>query len=280
MLNFKKTNGKHYIDAKVVTLDSEELTFLFKKSNGELEYNQKPPFYGVNELGWKYQDMHILSDEKPIKGEYVYDYAHDKTGIFDDLVINGGNFSDHAKKIIASTKKLETKDELLSAYENKYVPKFTRQISEKFFGEFVGAYNSRNKITDVLVEVENINSGWQSLANSGKVGSTHVPDKFDLKIYNENFINIQCEQKSWNGLAKIGSPEKWIKMYLHYQDLLVEEDAREFVENIPKPTWDDVFVKIAKQCWYDNYSNAQLSYDSLRDLMEENFNPPTPKNKK
>ena len=28
----KEINGKHYIDAKVVIIDSEEVTFLFKKS--------------------------------------------------------------------------------------------------------------------------------------------------------------------------------------------------------------------------------------------------------
>ena len=205
----KEMNGRHYIDAKVVIIDSEEVTFLFKKSNGELEYNHKPPFYGVNELGWKYQDIYILSDEKPIKGEYVYDYAHDKIGIFDSLVVDGGNFSDHAKKIIASTKKLETKDELLSAHENKYVPKFARQITKEFFEEFVEAYNSGNKITDVLVEVENVNSGWQSLANSGKAGSTYVPEKFDLKIYNTNFINIKSKQNEWN--------EIWDKFHLEYK---------------------------------------------------------------
>lgn len=265
----KEINGNHYIDSKVVLIDSEEVTFLFKKSKGDLEYNQKPPLHGINDLGWKYQDIHILSDEKPIKGEYVYDYAHNKIGIFDDLVVNGGSFSDHAKKIIASTKKLETTNEY------NFVPKFTRQIPKEFFEQFVESYNSANKITDVLVEVENINSGWQSLANSGKVGSTVVPEKFELKIYNSNFINIKSNQKDWNDLAKIGTPDKWMEVYMHYQELLLENDTREFLENIPKPTWDDVFIKIAKLCWYDIDRDAQINYEGLRKLMEENFNPPT-----
>lgn len=189
----KEINGKHYIDAKVVIIDSEEVTFLFKKSKAELEYNHKPPFYGVNELGWKYQDMYILSDEKPIEEDWVYDYAHDKIGKFNKLVVDGGDFSDHAKKIISSTKKLESKDWFLSAYECQYVPKYTRQIPKEFFEEFVESYNNGNKITDVLVEVENVNRGWQSLANSGKVGSTIVPDKFEVKIYNTNFIKIKVK---------------------------------------------------------------------------------------
>ena len=74
-----------------------------------------------------------------------------------------------------------------------YVPKFTRQIPKDFFEQFTEAYNSGNKITDALVEVENINSGWQSLSNSGRIGSTYVPDKFDVKIYNENFVNIKLK---------------------------------------------------------------------------------------
>jgi len=271
-MNIKEINGKHYIDAKFVLIDSEEVTFLFEKSKGDLEYNQKPPIHGINDLGWKYKDIHILSDEKPKKGEYVYDYANDKTGIFDDLVVNGRSFSDHSKKIIASTKKLETTNEY------NFVKKFTRQIPKEFFEQFVELYNNGNKITDILVEVENVNSGWQSLANSGKVGSTFVPEKFELKIYNSNFINIKSNQKDWNDLAKIGTPDKWMEVYMHYQELLLENDTREFLENIPNPTWDDVFSKIVKLCWYDENNESQLSYDALKDLLTENYNAPTPKN--
>lgn len=190
-MKIQEKNSKHYIDAKVVMLDSDEASFLYyNEATESLRYDNKCTHIPIVN---KYKDIFILSDEKPTKGEYVYDYAHDKIGIFDALVVDGGDFSDHAKKIIASTKKLETKDELLSAYENKYIPKFTRQIPQEFFEQFVEAYNSGNKITDVLVEVENVNKGWQSLANSGKVGSTHVPEKFEVKIYNTNFINIKTK---------------------------------------------------------------------------------------
>ena len=62
-----------------------------------------------------------------------------------------------------------------------------------------------------------------------------------------NYVNVfKLKRKSWDDLAKIGSPEKWIEVYIHYQDLLVENDAREFVENIPKPTWDEILVDFEK----------------------------------
>lgn len=274
----KEIGGKKYIDAKVVMTHSNETTFVFLKKNGELEYNTKPPLLGINELGWKYQDIHILSDEKPIKGEWVWDYAHDKLGVFNGLVVDGGDFSDHSKKIIASTQKLEVTNEFLSLYKGYYIPKYTHQIPREFFIDFVEAYNNGNKITDVLVEVENKNSGWQSLANSGKVGSTVVPDEFEIKIYNQNYINIKTSTKSWNDLAKIGTPEKWMEVYIHYQELLLENDTREFLENIPKPSWNDVFEKIHKLCWYDNDNEPQLSYNTLKNLLEDNYNAPILKN--
>jgi len=201
----KEINNKHYIDTKVVILPSKEASLIyFKKCNGKLNL-----FYYYSDKENSDRDniqnlsMHILSDEKPIEEDWVYDYAHDKIGKFNKLVVDGGDFSDHAKKIIASTEKLESKDWFLSAYECKYVPKFTRQIPKDFFEQFAGAYNSGNKITDALVEVENINSGWQSLANSGRTGSTFVPDKFDVKIYDENFINVIAIKKNndkWNDI--------------------------------------------------------------------------------
>lgn len=159
----KEINYKHYTDAKVVLIDSEEVTFLFKKSKGDLEYNQKPPIHGINDLGWKYQDMHILSGEKPIKGDYIYDYAHDKIGIFDDLVVNGGSFSDHAKKIIATTDySLNESIEIEGRKVREAFSKLLFEIPKYFIEQFVESYNNGNKITDILVEVENVNSGWQS----------------------------------------------------------------------------------------------------------------------
>jgi hypothetical protein len=32
----------------------------------------------------------------------------------------------------------------------------------------------------------------------------------------------------WNKLAKIGTPDKWLKVYEHYQQLLIQRDVTEF----------------------------------------------------
>lgn len=269
----KEINGKHYIDAKVVLVESKT-----KPSKGDLTIFRGKLIVAssILHLAKPKQHIYILSDEKPNKGQFVYDYAHDKIGIFDDLVVNGGSFSDHAKKIIATTDySLNESIEIEGRKVREAFSKLLFEIPKDFIELFVESYNNGNKITDILVEAENVNSGWQSLANSGKFGSTVVPDKFDLKIYDNNFINIKSNKKDWNDLAKIGTPEKWMEVYMHYQELLLKNDTIEFLENIPKPTWDDVFIKIAKLCWYDIDGDAQINYDGLRNLMEENFNPPT-----
>jgi hypothetical protein len=246
----KEINGKHYIDAKIVMLQSNKPSYLqiiqkdiLTRKKGTLEIHDSP-WDKIDEY-FSPQHIYILSCEKPNKGQFVYDYAHDKIGIFDDLVVNGGNFSDHAKKIIATTDySLNESIEIEGRKVREAFSKLLFEIPKDFIEQFVGSYNNGNKITDVLVEVENVNNGWQSLANSGKVGSTVVPEKFELKIYNGNFINIKFNQKDWNELAKIGSPEKWMEVYTHYQELLLENDTREFLENIPKKSWDDIYNDI------------------------------------
>lgn len=52
-----------------------------------------------------------------------------------------------------------------------------------FKNDFIkSVYKLKSKNDTVMVEYENVNSGWQQMANSDKVGSTHVPDKYVPKV--------------------------------------------------------------------------------------------------
>ncbi len=65
---------KRYVDAKVVILPSDEMSLLFMqeyKGKLTLFYNF-PDRYNENSSKKQNQYMHILSDEKPLKGDLVY----------------------------------------------------------------------------------------------------------------------------------------------------------------------------------------------------------------
>ena len=71
-------NNKHYINAKVVTLATDNESLVFLKGSGLLEYNLYPPLHGIRNLGWKYQHLYITSNEEIKEGDW-YLCLHDLT---------------------------------------------------------------------------------------------------------------------------------------------------------------------------------------------------------
>lgn len=79
------------------------------------------------------QNIHIISPEKFYIGDVVYDYAKDKVGVYDGCISDGGSYSDHCWKIVASTSGMlqhtKTSNSCLSvvkipsAFVNEYVSK-------------------------------------------------------------------------------------------------------------------------------------------------------------
>lgn len=187
----------------------------------------------------KKQFIYILSDEKPTEGEFVYDYAHDKIGKFDGLVIDNGSFSDHAKKIIATTNdslKLECSGCRFHKNNSSVIYTCSCQSFPKpdidFVENFMESYNNGKIINDVLIEVNllccqtGINCGFPC---NGDCTVIAVPE---LKVDKNNVIAIKKINDKWNDI---------------FQEYLKEN-----------PTFD----------------NAKVSFLSY---LEDNFNPPTQK---
>ena len=97
----------------------------------------------------------------------------------------------------------------------------------------------------------------------------YIKKKFKLiKKYPKESLGSKNED--WSKLAKIGSPEKWMEVYMHYQELLLENDTREFLENIPKKSWDDIYKDV-----------NTIEFNSKIEVfnyLKKNYNVPSPKN--
>lgn len=65
----------------------------------------------------------------------------------------------------------------VSKFNNEDVDAFIKSIDKESL-----------KINTIMVEYENVNAGWQQLANSGKQGSAYVPEKFEPKIKDGNIV--------------------------------------------------------------------------------------------
>jgi hypothetical protein len=309
MNNLKEIDHKNYLEATVVMLQSDKPSYLqiiqrdiLTRKKGTLEIHDSP-WTDVDD-DFKPQHLYVLSNDELKKDDWII-WRRNKDELLLRQVIQNRNelgiklegdaiydiSKPFMKKVIASTdESLNESIEMAGRKAKEAFNKILPEPSDEFIKKYVESYNSGIPITNILVEYElgfngvhlskdgikNINTPAKiKVDKNDKINITTRAFEFIKKYPKESTVN---KNEDWSKLAKIGSPEKWMEVYLHYQELLLENDTREFLENIPKPTWDDVFVKISKLCWYDSDSNAQLNYDSLRYLMEENFNPPTPKN--
>ena len=54
-------------------------------------------------------------------------------------------------------------------------------------------------------------------------------------------------RKTWDDLAKIGTPDKWLKVYQHYQELLTQADALNWQLENGLIIWKEDILK-AKEC--------------------------------
>ena len=99
---------------KVIKTDCEEITSICLKPDGKLNYENisKPPIYGINHLGWKYQNLHITSDNEIFEGDYVIIQNNNKffvnkvSEIKNNIIICHSDsnfyFLENCKKIIAT----------------------------------------------------------------------------------------------------------------------------------------------------------------------------------
>jgi hypothetical protein len=185
-------DGKYYQEFKVVMLPTDKESAVFLKTDGLLDCRHYPAFQENRHLGVKYQQIYFLSDDKVNVGDFVYDFAHDKISKFNGLVVNGGNFSDHAKKIIATTD--DSLELECSGYQSFPQPSFD------FLEHYVESYNNGKKINDALIEVNllccqtGINCGFPC---NGDCTIIAVPE---LKVDKNNVISIKKINDKWNDI--------------------------------------------------------------------------------
>lgn len=276
MNNLKEIDEKNYLKAKVVMLQSDKPSYLqiiqrniLKRKEGTLEIHDSP--WADVDDDFKPQHLYITSEEKINLEDFIYDPINKKVwkcgSIINDMAIcdklHNQCHIHEAKKIIATTDK--SFNESIEMAERKAKEAFNKILSEpsfEFIKKFVYYYNSGTPITDILFEYE---LGFNGL--------------YKAKV-DEN-DNIIIKGKSWDDLSKIGSPEKWMEVYLHYQELLLENDAREFLENIPKPNWNDIenILDKTNQKAHNGVYNLNDKNDFLF-LLSTYFNTPTLKKNK
>lgn len=63
--------------------------------------------------------------------------------------------------------------------------------SHDIFNNLVQSLDSSKPKLYIVVEYENTNAGWQSIANNGKIGSTFVPDNYNPKLKDGNIIIVK-----------------------------------------------------------------------------------------
>ncbi|MCK9429944.1 MAG: hypothetical protein M0R17_08060 [Candidatus Omnitrophica bacterium] len=167
---------------KVVLLPTTEKSFLFTKSNYDLEYNQKNPIHGIKYLGWKHQHLYILSDDKIEKDDYIYHRLDSIITKFDGI----DNPSDYGYyKVIAST------DQSLDIQFKDGSGSYTMPgISQSFINTYISEYNKGNKIETVMVEYLAEDEDWDDTK-----GAVIIP--ISLKVNSDNSINIKEVKYTW-----------------------------------------------------------------------------------
>jgi len=142
----------------VVMLPTEKANPLCIQKNGTLEYTGNTPIYGINELGFKPQHLYILSNDKNDKIKDG-DWFINDDGLWQ---CNGGIIptSKNPRKVIATTDKLFEHSPIggreVGGFSG-HIP--VSKIHESFIHVFVKAYNDKNTITEVDLEVLLITHG-------------------------------------------------------------------------------------------------------------------------
>lgn len=258
MNNLKEIDDKTYLKAIVIMLQSDKPSYLqiiqrdiLTRKEGTLEIHDSP--WSDVDDDFKPQHLYVLSNDDIQEGDY-YLCLHDLVvfkAIWKNDEFKDPNILKTNKKIIATTdESLNESIEMVGRKAKEAFDKILPNIPKEFIKEFVESYNSVNPIENVLVEYD---KGFNGFSFDGKetneikrLGKIKLDENYEINIttrsmeFLKKYPKESIGKNKWSELEKIGSPDKWIKMYLHYQDLLVENDAREFVENIPNPNWNDI----------------------------------------
>ena len=301
MNNLKEIDDKNYLKAIVIMLQSDKPSYLqiikrdiLTRKKGTLEIHDSP--WSDVDDDFKPQHLYVLSDDELKKDDWIiWRYNEDKMLLrqviqnrkYLGVKLEGDAIYDVSKsfmkKVIASTdESLNESIEMVGRKAKEAFDKILPNIPKEFIEKYVESYNSGNPIKDILVEYD---KGFNGFSFDGKetkeinrLGKIKVNENDEITITTRAFEFIKkypkeslgSKNEDWSKLAKIGSPEKWMEVYMHYQELLLENDTREFLENIPKKSWDDIYKDV-----------NTIEFNSKIEVfnyLKKNYNVPSPKN--
>jgi len=277
-------NGKQYQEYGVVMLPTENWSPLVHSTSRYGGLFKSEHYSPMKNMGDSYQHLYFVSDEEIKQGDWFIEldikgtrdtyckkpYLCDigNTGGF-ILTKNNGNFPfpQNCKKVVAATDK-----SLHSACDgfcatNECVC-ISALIPQKFVEYFIEAYNTGNKISKVLVEVEIYYTS--ALLPSEKYKA------YRIKLTKDNEVNVLIQQYPIGGYAPGHYMCKCVSCKKEFtgdkRATQCEPCAIEMVNiNIKTNSIGGVEIETDEKAAENIYNEFPLRSESLNELAKENF---------
>lgn len=210
-------NNKHYIDAKVVMLATDnKINALKGYSDKSILFNYKEEYKTLQAEGeyTSYFHLYFTSNEEIKEGDWYIWLDNNQICQGEEHIdivnkhINNGD----CRKIIATTDS-SLKLECRGCRFNKNSPgiiytcscQTLPQPSKEFIQLFIESYNKGEVITDVLVEVETeyIKSKFTDWTKEGEVSYKNVLHPTDKLKLQDNTIIIKEKEESWDDIKDL-----------------------------------------------------------------------------
>jgi hypothetical protein len=196
--------------------------------------------FGGMSVGGAFQELYFVSMNKNDieEGVAVWNQYLGESSICTGIA--GKIWNEKMLKIVATTDKVMlAKDKISYGKESgKEIDVLIPFISKSFVLLYIQSYNEGKPITEVELEMENINRGFQSMA-SNNVGSTIIPDKWVPKVDAEGCVIVHLQPNISSAEEFIRSKKGDMAVDLYdsvlmeeYADLKVKEAVKDYEEVI------------------------------------------------
>lgn len=207
-------DNKPHIKCDVVMLFSPKGGNLFSIEDSELiKYSEKVLYENILHQIHPF-NLHTTSDEEIKEGEYGIDIRGNKIFKCERLLTNHYECGilqyqkSYCRKIIATTDTSLTLKGEQEGENTWYNP--LPQLSQQFIEKYIEEYNKGNKITEVLVEVEEYE--FKQTEWFQEAPYTHKYKEWRLKLDSQNQITIRKQKDSWSREEVIDLISDWTKM--------------------------------------------------------------------
>jgi hypothetical protein len=184
---------------KVVLLQTDEVSDIFLKHNGQLEFNTLHPIHDIMSLGWKYQNIHILSDDKIKENTNTFSEGLNGDWYFNSIykaIARCGDITLYDFKIVATT------DLSLG------LPK----LSQSFIDKYIEEYNKGNIFVEIMIESD------FTLGNEEDENQNLIPVE-ELKTNSDNTINTKEVKESYNREEILQIVYQFASTYAHHHTM-------------------------------------------------------------